>query len=94
MSGSRSGAHWGLVMLDLEVILEFRCCSCGDPTGVTVKCAWKSPNMAKSAVTAVKVPCPNCQTINQVFFTPDDGNLLHVVPADKNRYMIPVPSCN
>ncbi len=81
-------------MLDLEVILEFVCCSCGDPMGVTVKCAGKSLGTGKNPATAVKVPCPLCQGINQIFFTPDDGNLLHVAAADKPRYMLPVPSNN
>jgi hypothetical protein len=81
-------------MLDLEVILEFACCECGDPMGVTVKCAGKDLGHGKSPVASVKVPCPNCQGINQVIFTPDDGNLLHVVADDKPRYRIPVPSCN
>jgi hypothetical protein len=81
-------------MLDLEVILEFMCCSCGDCTGVTVKCVCKSPGTGKNAVASVKIPCPNCQSINQVLFSPDDGTLLDVLAADKPRYIIPVPSCN
>ena len=81
-------------MLELEVILEFACCGCGDPTGVTVKCTGKSLAFGKSPVASVKVPCPNCQAINQVIFTPDDGNCLHVIQADKPRYMLPVPSYN
>jgi hypothetical protein len=81
-------------MLELEVILEFACCECGDPTGVTVKCAGKSLAQGKNDVVSVKVPCPNCHGINLVFFTPDDGNLLHVAATDKPRYRIPVPSCN
>jgi phage FluMu protein Com len=81
-------------MLELEVILEFACCECGDPTGVTVKWAGKSPGADKKAAASVKIPCPKCQSINQILFSPDDGTLLHVTAADKPRYLIPVPSCN
>jgi hypothetical protein len=81
-------------MLELEVILEFACCACGDSMGVTVKCAGTSLATGKNAVASVKVPCPSCQGINLVLFTPDDGNLLHVAQADKPRYLIPVPSRN
>jgi hypothetical protein len=81
-------------MLELEVVLEFRCCACGDTMGVTVKCAGKSLGVGKNPVASVKVPCPNCQAINQVIFAPEDGNLIHVFQADKPRYMLPVPSYN
>ena len=81
-------------MLELEVILEFVCLGCGDPMGVTVKCAGKSLGAGKNEAASVKIPCPNCHSINQVIFTPEDGNLLHVVAGDKPRYMIPVPSYN
>jgi hypothetical protein len=81
-------------MLELDVILEFACQECGDPLGVTVKCAGKSLGQGKNDVASVKIPCPHCQAINLVVFTPDDGNLLHVAQADKPRYRIPVPSCN
>ena len=80
-------------MLDLEVILEFMCCSCDASMGVTVKCACKVPGLCKNAATSVKIPCPICQSINQVVFNSDDGTVLHVA-ADRPRYMIPVPSSN
>jgi phage FluMu protein Com len=81
-------------MLDLEVILEFSCCSCGDPLGVTVKCASQNLDSYKNQAASVKVPCPNCKEINQAIFSPDDGALIHVAISDKSRYMIPVPSLN
>jgi hypothetical protein len=81
-------------MLDLEVILDFACCSCGDPMGVTVKCVGKSVVAGKSEAASVKVPCPNCHGMNQIIFSPDDGTLHHVIAADKPRYIIPVPSYN
>ena len=81
-------------MLELEVILDFVCCECGDSMGVTVKCAGKSLGLAKNEALSVKVPCPGCQGINQAIFTPEDGHLLHVAAADKPRYMIPEPSLN
>ena len=81
-------------MLDLEVILEFCCCSCGDPLGVTVKCSGQGQMPCKNQGAVVKVPCPNCQEINQAIFSPEEGTLLHVGVSDKPRYMIPVPSMN
>ncbi len=81
-------------MLELEVVLEFACCSCGEATGLTVKCAGKSLTAGKNPVASVKVPCPNCQGINHVVFHSEDGNVLHVAAADKPRYLLPVPSCN
>jgi hypothetical protein len=81
-------------MLELEVILDFACCECGDPLGLTVKCTGKSLGAGKNPVTSMKVFCPGCQGINQVIFTPEDGNLIQVLAADKPRYMIPMPSLN
>ena len=81
-------------MLDLEVILEFDCCECGDSMGLTVKCTGKFLGADQNGASLVKVFCPNCQGINQVIFTPDDGALLQVLAADKPRYMMPKPSLN
>jgi hypothetical protein len=80
-------------MLELEVILEFMCCCCGDSMGVTVKCACKSLHPGKSNVTSAKIPCPSCQGINHVFFSPEDGALIDVI-QEKPRYLIPKPSYN
>ena len=79
-------------MLELEVILDFVCCACGDSTGVTLKCAGNALGTGQNS--SVKVPCLNCQSINQVIFSPDDGTVIHVAEADKPRYIIPVPSMN
>ena len=81
-------------MLDLEVVLDFACCMCSEPMGITVKCAGKGLAAGKKTAASVKVPCPNCQGINQVIFTPDDGALHHVVAGEKPRFLIPVPSYN
>jgi hypothetical protein len=81
-------------MLELEVILDFACCECGDSMGVTVKCAGNGLGVSKTEAVSVKVPCPGCQGINQVIFTPEDGTLIQVLAADKPRYMIPEPSLN
>ncbi len=80
-------------MLELEVILEFTCCACGDPLGVTLKCEGNGLAAGKNAMASVKVPCPNCQNINQIFFTPDDGTLHHV-RLDRQNVLLPVPSYN
>lgn len=81
-------------MLELEVVLEFACCACGNSMGLTLKCAGKSLGAGINKAASVKVPCPNCQAINQVVFTPEDGSLVYVEAADKPRYLLPVPSIN
>jgi hypothetical protein len=80
-------------MLELEVVLDFACCECGKPNGVTVKCAGKTLGLGNNPIADFKALCPHCEGVNWVIFTPDDGNLIHVL-ADKPRYLIPKPSCN
>lgn len=80
-------------MLELEVILDFTCCSCGDPMGVTLKCAGTGLAAGKDCIARVKVPCPNCQEIIQLVFNPDDGTL-HEVSLDRQPLLMPMPSFN
>jgi Zn finger protein HypA/HybF involved in hydrogenase expression len=83
-----------VLMLELEVMLDWVCCICGNPMGATLKC--EGGGLAvKSAKAFVKVPCPNCHQNNQVIFTPDEGTLDNVFPEEATaRYKIPVPSYN
>jgi len=81
-------------MLELELVLDFACCSCGETMAVTVKCAGQGMAGGKNGVASVKIPCPNCQGINQAVFAPDDGTIHHVLAADKPRFIIPEPSLN
>ncbi|MCS7045627.1 MAG: hypothetical protein NZO58_04655 [Gemmataceae bacterium] len=81
-------------MLELEVMLDWHCCVCGNTMGATLKCA--GAGLAEPHAKAlVKVPCPTCLQINQVIFTPDEGVVDEVFPEQACfRYRIPVPSNN
>jgi phage FluMu protein Com len=78
-------------MLELEIILDFTCCLCRNPLGVTLKCAGIGLNSGGMA--SVKIPCPSCGDINQIFFTPEDGALHDVRPVRQSR-LIAEPSYN
>jgi hypothetical protein len=79
-------------MLELQLELEFACCACGSPTEVTLTCAGKGLKAHGTLVAAVKVPCPTCGGINEVFF--DQGGKVHAVaPAAAGR-RVPEPSAN
>lgn len=68
-------------MVELEVAFDFRCCACGSDMGVTLKCAGKGLTPGKGILATVKVPCPTCQEINRLYFSPD--GTLHRVAADQ-----------
>jgi hypothetical protein len=78
-------------MLALEVRLDFSCCLCGHAVGVTLRC--EGQGLTGNPLAAVKVPCPTCNGINQVFFTPEDGRL-HRVLRERLYGQIPEPSWN
>jgi hypothetical protein len=79
-------------MFDYRVALEFDCCDCGQPVGLTVQCSRKGPVQDGEATTArVRVPCPTCGGINEVFFEPD-GTVRCVRPHAGFRS--PAPSVN
>jgi hypothetical protein len=79
-------------MLELEVLLDFRCCSCGHDMGVTLKCEGKGLASGMHTLASVKVPCPTCGNNNQIYFTPS-GTLHHVAP-ERRKFDYPEPSCN
>ena len=82
-------------MLELELVLDVDCGACGDPFGVTVRCAGRGLVPGKSGFVAVRVPCPNpsCHCINEVIFTPDDGRVQQVTP-ERGQLLVPAPSFN
>jgi hypothetical protein len=79
-------------MLELKVVLDFACCSCGLHVGVTVKCAGKGLAGAARSVAAVNVPCPNCGQVIELFFEPS-GTVRDVCPYRAPRQRLE-PSVN
>jgi len=79
-------------MLELMLDLDYACCTCGCTTGVTLKCAGKGLAGGAHSVAAVKVPCPTCNNINQIYFEPS-GTIHDVTPYQPHR-RIPEPSKN
>jgi len=81
------------VMMELNVTLEFACCTCEQPVSVTVQCSGKGlMQEAGGTLAAVNVPCPTCGQINLLFFEPS-GRVLTVRPYTCFRVM-PEPSVN
>jgi hypothetical protein len=66
-------------MLELKVILDFACYACTQSVNVTVKCEGKGLAAGVCTVASVKVPCPNCHSVNQLFFEPS-GTVRAVSP--------------
>jgi hypothetical protein len=82
--------EWMDVMMELQVTLGFACCGCEDKVTVTVQC--RGQNLRDRDLPAVKVPCPTCGTINQLFFD-TNGTVQSVRPCVCYR-PLPVPSLN
>jgi hypothetical protein len=78
--------------LQVVVVLDFACCLCQQSVSVTVKCAGKGLTAGSQAVAAVKVPCPNCGSVNQLYFEPS-GTVRAVSPCPTTR-PVPEPSLN
>jgi phage FluMu protein Com len=78
-------------MLELEVILEFACGSCGHDMGVTLRCAGQGLAAGYNGLASIKVPCPTCHNINQVMFEPASGALRRVC---LDACLVPEPSLN
>ena len=79
-------------MMELEVILDFACCACGEPTSVTVKCSGKGLALGGRTVASVNVPCPTCSSINQLYFEP--SGTIHAVAPYASPRQVPEPSVN
>jgi len=80
-------------MVELEVLLRFRCCRCSSPVTVTLRCEGEGLSQGAKVNALVKVPCPSCHQTNQVIFTPDDGNVIDVM-GELRIYRMPQPSLN
>jgi hypothetical protein len=59
-----------LFMLELNVTLDFVCCSCEENMSVTVRCVGNGLADENRGAAAVHVPCPTCTCINKVIFEP------------------------
>ena len=78
-------------MLALQLSLDFACCLCRQPVGVTLHC--EGAGLAsENPVAFVKVPCPTCAGINQLTFSPD--GTLHRVERERLHYRMPEPCTN
>lgn len=76
-------------MVELLLDLEFACCSCECPVGVTVRCEGKGLTDRRTVVAACHVTCPHCQQENRVCFEPG-GEIRDVGPA----HQVVLPSLN
>ena len=80
-------------MMELEVTLEFPCCICEQPVGLTVKCEGDALRDKTRSVGKVIVPCPNCSHLIHLSFQPNSGKVCGVVPYRAPRGL-PEPSLN
>lgn len=80
-------------MVELEVLLEFRCCVCSGTMGVTLRCKGEGLTQGKNANALVTIPCPTCHQTNQVIFRPDDGRVIDVM-REVRICRLPQPSRN
>jgi hypothetical protein len=79
-------------MMELQVTLEFGCCTCSQPMRVTVKCKGKGLAVGGRTLASVNVPCPTCSTINQLYFEP--SGTIHAVAPYASPRQVPEPSVN
>ena len=59
-----------MMELKKEVTLDFDCCQCNQPVGVTLRCEGKGLGAGLGTVAAVNVPCPTCGAVNRLLFEP------------------------
>ena len=79
-------------MRQVRLTLDFVCCHCSGPVTVTVECSGQGlDEAAERLVAAVKVPCPHCSGINELYFEPS-GTIHAVTPCGSRR--VPEPSLN
>jgi phage terminase large subunit GpA-like protein len=79
-------------MMEMQVILDFACCTCDESISVTVKCEGKDLTHAGRSVARVHVPCPSCGTVHRLDFEPN-GTVRNVCPCTAPR-LVPEPSVN
>ena len=81
------------IMAEVKVDLDFACCACGKPMGVTVMCTSQGLAAGARAVTSVAVPCLTCFSVNQLYFEPS-GTIHAVAPYQKDPRPVLQPSMN
>jgi hypothetical protein len=79
-------------MTEVKVVLDFACCHCERPVGVTLLCAGKGLAAGARTVAAARVPCPYCGQVNEVLFEPS-GTVRDVRPYRGSRLRLE-PSLN
>jgi hypothetical protein len=80
------------MMMEMRVTLDFACCICRHSVSVTLKCQGKGLQSGSRAVASVNVPCPTCNSINQLFFEP--GGTIRDVSPYRGPARTLVPSVN
>ena len=80
-------------MTQLELSLDFVCQECNGNVGITMQCRGRGLEEVSDALSAVRVPCPNCQCILEVYFRPLTGVYVDQVPLILQGH-VPVPSMN
>jgi hypothetical protein len=81
-----------MMVREVDATLEFACCRCERPVIVRVKCSGKGLDAGPRALATIKVPCPNCNYINQLYFEPT-GKVRLVTPGE-GVLTCPLPSSN
>jgi hypothetical protein len=79
-------------MREVRLTLDFACCHCGGPVGVTVECSGKGLEGPERLVATVSIPCPDCQRIIRLSFDP--GGTVHAVEPYREPQRRPAPSAN
>ncbi len=79
-------------MVGLLVNLDFACCSCNEPIGVTVHCEGKGLTDRRRPVAAFNVECPHCDERNRVYFE-TNGTVCRVGPSPEPHLLLE-PSIN
>ena len=80
-------------MPEVQVTLDFACCTCNHTVGVTLQCTGKGLDAGFRIVAAVNVPCPTCGSVNRLYFEPHGGTVRDVEPYTGPRPR-PIPSVN
>ena len=77
-------------MLSLLLCLKFQCTGCGSPIEAALQC--ESPEAQEQQGAIIKIPCPTCETNNQVAFSTE--GTIHAVTRARAYERIPEPSVN
>ncbi len=81
-------------MVELNLALDFVCCSCEGDVTVKLKCEGKGLAAGARTVAAAQIPCPHCYTVNEIYFEPS-GTVRDVHPYRARRQVVElVPSVN